>query len=232
MPNFLSYYHHYANQSLKWLPNDTEQLYKRNLKRRHDELKKYGGIDADFTYDVNSYGFRSSEFTADPTVMFLGCSNTIGIGMPNDLIWPTFVSQKLHMRSANLGIGGSGPDTAFRMCLGYIDKINPKIVVHMLNPGIRFELVDKKDIDLVSCYSDVQTKLYEELFVDDNNYFFNLQKNTLAIKMLCAERNIKFIQMLSDDAFVGVDEITRARDLQHPGINEQKIAAEKILSKL
>lgn len=232
MLNFRSRYHEFANQSLKWLSTDTEQLYQKNLKYRYNELKNTGLIDNNFTYDFNSHGFRSPEFTTDSTVMFLGCSNTMGVGMPNDLIWPTLVSQKLNMRSANLGIGGSGPDTAFRMCLGYIDKINPKIVVHMVNPGIRFELVDEKTINLVNAYSNIQVKLYEQLLVDDNNYFFNLQKNTLAIRMLCAERKIKFFQIPAYCIFVGGWGMHLGRDLEHPGIHKHKIVAEKIIDNL
>lgn len=210
---------------------DTQTRYLKNLRNNPADLKRFDWINAVIDYDFNSHGFRCPKFTEDPTIMFLGCSFTIGIGLPYEDIWPTLISKKLKMRSANLGIGGSGPDTAFRMCLAYIDKINPKIVIHMINPGIRFELLDDYRIDLLTAMDSNNVKLYQRLFADENNYFFNLQKNTLAIKMLCSERNIKFLQIESKD-YIKSSEPSLARDLVHEGRNEHKNAAEKILEKL
>lgn len=229
MPNYNSFYKNLANKSLDWLVSDTRKLYVYNLKNRYNELKHNGWIDRPFTYDFNSHGFRTPEFSTETTLMALGCSNTMGIGLPNDSIWCSLVSKELGVHCANLGIGGSGPDTAFRLCLGYIDKIKPKIVIHMVNPGLRFELVDDIKITMINGNSPDSVQLYYRLFTDDNNYFFNLQKNTLAIQMLCAERKIKFLQIHAHDV-LDCEHRSMARDLHHEGVNEHKSAAEKILA--
>jgi hypothetical protein len=119
---------------------DTEQLYHKNLRDNYEELEKYGWIDRTILYKFNSLGFRCEEFTDDPSIMFLGCSHTQGIGLPIESIWPTIVSNELNLKCVNLGQAGCSSDTAFRLLHGYIDKINPKIVVYMDPPGMRFEL--------------------------------------------------------------------------------------------
>ncbi len=231
-PNFDSAYKFYANKTLDWLPMDTKELYQKNLKHRFNDLMKYGWVDNHFTYKFNSLGFRCDEFTSDPTIMFLGCSYTIGMGLPIEKIWPELVSQKLKMRCANLGIGGGSSDGAFRLCYGYIDKIKPQIVVFMSPPGIRFELVTNNSINNVMV-SDCDYDLFKEWAIDENNNYFNLQKNILAIQMLCQQRNIKFVNVKHDLLHINYDiipTISLARDLAHPGVEAQIYGAEKILS--
>ena len=127
---YTSIYKKYASRSLNWLPMDSEELYLNNLKNpaQYELLKTHNWIDSNFTYKFNANGFRCNEFTSDPTIMFIGCSHTIGIGLPEDNTWPSIVSKKLNMACANLGQGGGSADTAFRLCHGWIDQIKPKIV--------------------------------------------------------------------------------------------------------
>jgi hypothetical protein len=52
MLNYKSAYLEHAGRTLNWLPMDTEELYKQNLKNRYDELAKNGWIDNPFTYPI------------------------------------------------------------------------------------------------------------------------------------------------------------------------------------
>ena len=67
-----SAYPELANQEINWLPMDTKQLYKHNLKQNAQELAPW--IDNPFTYKFNSKGFRCEEFDTTDNVVFLGCS--------------------------------------------------------------------------------------------------------------------------------------------------------------
>lgn len=229
MINYNSFYKKRANETLYWLPMDTELLYTENLKNRYAELEKHGWINRQFTYKFNSLGFRCDEFTEDPSIMFLGCSLVCGVGLPKESIWPEIVSSQLNMKCANLGIGGSSCDTAFRLCHGYLKRIKPKIVIFMVPPGIRSELVTsgavvnkmagKDDIDYVHYWAS-----------DENNNYFNREKNMLGIQMLCHMENVKLLIVDSNELKKCSDSL--ARDLLHYGEESNRIFSDRVLSKL
>lgn len=231
MYNYDSFYKNYANQSLDWLPLDTKELYQDNLINRYNDLKFQGWLDTHFTYKFNSTGFRCKEFSQDPTAMFLGGSDTIGIGLPVDAVWPEIISKKLNMQCANFGIGGASPDTLFRLCHGYIDKIKPKIVVCMITPGIRFETVDNNNVYNNMVKKNVNHEFYKHWAIDENNNYFNQEKNILAIKMLCSERGIKCVFTDSKTLFE-VANNSLARDLMHRGLDAHRLFANMLVSKI
>jgi hypothetical protein len=228
MLNYKSAYLEHAGRTLNWLPMDTEELYKQNLKNRYDELAKNGWIDNPFTYKFNSLGFRCEEFTQDPTIMFLGCSCTVGIGLPQEFIWPEIVSKELKMQCANFGIGGGSCDTAFRMCHGYIDKIRPKLVIFMPPPGARLELLNFDSIQNFVLSTSVDDLFLKKWTADQNNNWFNKKKNILATRMICEDRGIKFIET-TDQLLYPASGWDLARDLLHPGISAHANVASRLL---
>lgn len=223
--NYDSPYKNYANLKLPYFNTDSHSTYKKNLATRYDELLINNWIDKNFTYQFNSLGFRSEEFTTDPSIMFLGCSFTSGVGLPIEYIFPEIVAKNLNLKCANLGVAGGSSDCAFRLCHGYIDKINPKIIVFMTPPHIRFELVTNKKIQELGVWVS-ENPFYKEWTIDNNNDYFNHEKNLLAIQAMCIKRNIKLIHI---DSFK-VESSSLARDLEHPGIDSHKIVADHILS--
>jgi hypothetical protein len=233
-PNYNSVYKHLANRILYWLPMDTEKLYLKNLKENYQLLEKYNWIDNNFTYKFNSHGFRCEEFTTEPSIMFLGCSHTCGIGLPVETIWPELVSKQLGMRCANLGIGGSSDDTAFRLCHGWIDIIKPKIIM-MLEPlDSRIELIDPYGINDIGPWTkDRHTDFFKIWTEDENNSYFKKLKNKLAIENLCISRNIKLISVAYEDLDISIfPHNDLARDLGHRGVKTNKKIAELFLSKI
>ena len=239
-PIYNSIYKDYANQILYWLPMDTKELYQKNLKENYQLLKENNWIDNHFTYKFNSHGFRCEEFTDNPSIMFLGCSLTLGIGLPVETIWPELVSKQLGMRCANLGIGGGSNDAAFRLCHGWIDIIRPKIIIILEPYSNRIELIDFPNIHNLShwtlseesnskksCYD-----FYKAWIEDENNSYFQKLRNKLAIENLCNSRNIKLISFDGEDltrAFLKKD---LARDLAHRGIKTHNQIADYFLSKI
>jgi hypothetical protein len=243
-PNHNSHYKIYANKTLDWLPMDTKELYEKNLKENYESLKQNNWIDKSFTYKFNSHGFRCEEFTAEPTMMFLGCSFTCGTGLPIESIWPELVSKKLNMRCANLGQSGGSNDSSFRLCHGWIDIIKPQIVVLLNPPGIRLEIIDAVVMrhlypTWIRNTSTAYKDFLKDWIRDDNNNYFNKLKNSLAIENLCKERNIKFVFLEGEeltkiqiDLSKELGYLDRARDLAHRGILSNKNFAEYALTKL
>ena len=234
--NYNSYYKDYAGKTINWLPMDTEDLYKQNLKNRYTDLQQYNWIDQQFTYTFNSHGFRCSEFSNNPTVMFLGCSFTCGIGIPQHTTWPEVVSSQLGMQCANLGIGAGSSDTAFRLCLGWIDQINPKILVFAPPPGHRAELLLPNEYieNLSPQWADKYSNHLKIWSLDDGNSAVNKLKNSFAIQHLCAVRNIKYVEVPAATKLQTIAGVNSdyARDLAHPGINCNRVFSRLVLDQI
>lgn len=219
----------YANQELNWLPADTEQLYKKNLRKKREILEKYGWIDRSFTYKFNSHGFRCEEFdNSQDSVIFLGCSITIGIGLPYEKTWAYRVAKHLRLRNYNLGIGGSGLDTSFRMAFRYIPFLKPKKVILLEPPPYRFELFSKDSVTFYGSWD--PSSQFKAFMANEANYALNREKNLIAISHICLENNIDFHHFRVDDLNMSKEDY--ARDLMHFGIRYNKELAIKITNML
>ena len=224
----------YKNQELLWLPSDTSWGYRHNLETRYQELVDNDWINKQFVYKFNSHGFRCDEFTEEDNAMFVGCSFTCCIGLPIEDTWPTIVSNNLNLKCVNLGIGGTGPDTAFRLANHYIPQLKPKIVVYVQPPPGRFSMLlrtgkyqefnaghlDQIDPNFV--------KFYEQWVSTEENIELHSLKHRLAIQALCQQYNIKFIYMKG----IEYKKLDLARDLNHPGVKSNKELAIKVLNKI
>lgn len=220
------YWRQHANQTLNWFQTDSEQLYQENLINKNEKLKKWGWINNSFTYKFNSHGFRCEEFTDADSILFLGCSVTLGVGLPITATFPTLLANELNLQCVNLGVGGSSTDTAFRIAYTYLEKIRPKIVVATflfpertellsytgaipLNPG----MLNQKSLDKIT--RRYVFEYYEKYLEVPETAQVNLLKNTLAINKLCDQYNIKFISQTSHPNYLKF--FNQARDLVHPG---------------
>ena len=220
----------HANKTLNWLISDTEENYKENLETQYQRLSNNNWIDRTFTYKFNSHGFRCDEFTLDPSIMFLGCSHTCGIGIPFENTWAYSVSQQLNLNMINLGIGGAGPDTAFRLADHYIPQLKPKIVVYLEPDIARFSLfIRNKIIDfLPACESDYHSDYYMSWISNSENEKLNSRKHKLAIEAICIKNNIKYIEIDSiKNSFIKID---WARDLMHRGIKSNELFSKNVLN--
>jgi hypothetical protein len=227
---------HLRNQTLLWHGTDREELYQHNLINNLEMLQHHNWIDCPITYKFNSYGFRSDEFNSGELgVMFIGCSHTVGIGLPLESTWPYIVSTSLKLKNYNLGIGGASNDTAFRLAYYWIDRLRPSVVIFLSTERTRAELhtIDNKVEGLSVQY--IQNQLFPDAtpfmrhwVSNDINSDMNYLKNTLAVKQLCDTRGIKYVQ----EEALNVHELDKARDLQHYGRRTNRCIASMILSRV
>jgi hypothetical protein len=221
-----------ANQELHWYGTDTEQLYQQNLTTNSDKLTKFGWVNQSIIYKFNSHGFRADEFdSTDKNVMFLGCSHTLGVGLPAESTWAHIVSTSLKFKNYNLGLGGVSNDTAFRLCHKWIDQLCPDIVIFLSTERTRFELhtVDNQIEDhSVHAQFDNNKNFTQNWFGNDINGDMNYLKNTLAVKQLCDTRGIKYVH----EEALNIHQLDQARDLQHFGTNTHRRIAAMFLSRL
>jgi hypothetical protein len=220
-----------SNQTLPWHGSDSESVYQKNLLDRRDELERYGWIDADITYRFNSHGFRSDEFDSSPSIMFLGCSHTMGTGLAQHQVYTSLVSQQLGLKCVNLGLSGGASDSAFRLANHYLLKIQPKIVFLLAPDQARLEILGIDRAQALNPWSKDalgQSNYYRQWLAVEENQRLNQEKNILAIELLCQRAQIKFAHLYSWHTVNHPDSTAdKARDLSHWGpLRHQAIAAQ------
>jgi hypothetical protein len=222
-----------ANQEILWHGTDLEELYQKNLIKNRSQLEQYNWIDRPITYKFNSHGFRADEFdSVGSGVMFVGCSHTLGMGLPVESTWAHRVSTALKLKNYNLGVGGASNDTAFRLAHYWIDRLRPDIVVFLSTERTRLEVhMDDDQIWDLSIWPlgfPMVDNFMQGWHSNDTNSNMNYLKNTLAIKQLCDDRHIKYIQQEA----LSITMTDRARDLQHYGEITNRRIADILLDKI
>ena len=197
-----------ANQTMSFLPyQDTADKADPNWV---DEIK----------YEFNSYGFRSEEFVEDTnSIVFLGCSHTMGVGLPSNKVWCHLVAESLGMRYFNLGVGAGSLDSAFRVFSEWLPIIKPKYVF-LQKPQPRREIFsDGTSYRILPSNLHVESKY--AIFFDEQTCYLNEKKNILALKKLFPS-----LIIINEENFVGND---RARDKEHFGYECHKHFAHEAL---
>jgi len=217
-----------ANRTVKWLPQDTAARYHENLKLNPQSLENNGWIDKEITYQFNSSAFRCDEFTTDPSILFLGCSHTVGVGLPIENTWPTIVANKLNLKCYNLGQGGGSADTAYRLGSHWIPRILPKIVVFLIPDIHRLEVVREHYVEFLTPMTPNShySGFYDKWTYFESNCWLNSQKNTLALEHISNRHNCKFVSSFANC----ITRVDLARDLAHSGVQSHLDFADMILN--
>lgn len=104
---------------------DTEKKLNKTLNKLWDD--KYN-----VTYKHNSYGYRCNEFK-NQEIVFLGCSNTYGMGLEINHTWPYLLSEKLGIDYINLGKGGDSAQAQVIKAFQFFKEFyNPKYIFALL----------------------------------------------------------------------------------------------------
>jgi hypothetical protein len=113
-----------ANSELSWLPYDRPSQASGPYK------------DVKVTYKTNARGWRSREILPSPNrkIMFVGCSFTMGVGLPYDEVWTSIVTRQIE---AALG------ETVEQHNFGYPAHANDffAMVVHQVLPILKPDLL-------------------------------------------------------------------------------------------
>ncbi len=139
---------------------DQEYLIKYNIARlgfKNDVNVKQQTTHLDFNkniYEINNFAFRDKKdlVPGNPAdILTLGCSQTYGVGLPQDYIWPFLLEKETKNTVANLGMSGAGAKTMLDVMMYYIKYIGkPKIVVGLFPDCFRYLHVRDKNFYLVT----------------------------------------------------------------------------------
>lgn len=235
----------YAGQTLYWLPTDTEENYQKHCQRpEYVEYIKHKGWDqaGAITYRINSLGYRGDEIdSTQPCLVALGCSFTVGIGLPENDVWPWQVGQQLGLPVVNLSWGGYSADTCFRLAEYFLPRLNVALCVMVAPPPERIELIASGLMpfanfeifmpqSMSSVYNPNDVYLNHWMLNSENSRLNNI-KNKLAVEMLCHKQNIP---CLTYDAFEyfskSREEVGYARDYMHAGPIGHQLLANNIVN--
>jgi hypothetical protein len=228
---------HTTNITHQWWPTDTEESFNRMMldpvHRKYFQAKRWD-LPETITYKINSDGFRSEEF--DPSannLVALGCSFTMGIGLPYSDLWPSRVAQALNLRACNFGWGGASSDQCFRLAEYWVPHLTPKLVVLLNPPRGRMEVVINQktgETDTVMPMDNHPDAFVKKWLSVDENQKLNNRKNSLAIEAICNRLSIPFLSYEADTWMSrSREEAEYARDYLHAGPKGHKSFTERIL---
>lgn len=236
-------WHGYKQHALlqhNWCAPDTEENFKQLMQSpaHKDYFRAQGWLEPhSITYRFNKQGFRGDDFdSTQPTLLTLGCSFTMGIGLAEHQTWPWLVGNELGLRVANVAHGGWSADTCFRMAEYWIPTLMPRLVIMLAPPVYRMEIhTGNHDVPVDNIMhgqpqweNDRYIKCW---FSEDENSRINSLKNRLAVERICNKLGIECLTYDATQWFArGREEVGYARDYMHAGpIGHQKFK-EQILN--
>ena len=232
---------YWRNRTDDWWPTDTNECFQESMQtHKSKEYLQSKGWDQPgaITYKFNSNAFRSEEFDpAADNLVALGCSFTMGVGLPIQSVWPSLLGHALNLHVCNLGWGGFAADSCFRMAEYWIPYLNPKLVVFLAPPRGRLEIIVDENtgntVRLMPSTFEHHPHLSEFIkhwFSQDENSRLNNKKNQLAVEAICHQLGIPILCYESDQEMCGSIRLDVARDLRHAGPDTHKKFTEKIIN--
>ena len=235
--------HHHQNKTLHWFSSDNEKYYEKHCK---DSKSKQALIDLGWypnpgiDYKFNSFAFRADEFIDDenPSLMTLGCSHTMGVGIRYEDTFSYILSRKLKHKNYNLGNFGASNDTAFRYAYYWIPKLKPTAVLLMSPEYTRCEMFNNVYYHNYVLGTEVKypkfnllSLWYKRYYIQKENCMMNHLKNINAIMNICKENNVPLYIENASDYFNKNKAKDYARDLAHFGPKTNKKVADILYNK-
>lgn len=181
---------------------------------KDEDLDEISG--PDFIYNINEHGFRSKTFEnfdkEKTNVLFLGCSITQGVGLPEENTWYKKFIDNLYLTKKfkdidyyNLSINGAGYELMFKNFLTFLDTVGkpdiliayiPEIYRTLFYSGNKYQTlhlaVDNLDLDRnMDEVKKIRFKYINEYSMENELMKFSTLMH--AIESLCNLSDIKFI---------------------------------------
>lgn len=214
----------------QWFPSDDLSRYQKSGN------KKY--LPEDFSYHLNQNLFRCDNFekivaSDNPRLLVYGCSNTFGIGLPEEETWPVILKTMLEEKHnkpfelINLGIPGGSADDVKLVSL-WQDKFNPNYVCALMPPHHRGTAAVGRKIEHYTPANPIREPkqlydIYDQFAATLTEHFtFNSHVATEQLKTLSRMQNAKtYILDVHDVVMETPLKFTKpeykARDGQHYG---------------
>jgi hypothetical protein len=194
-----------------------------DTKENYDKNPSPNWAEHSLSYKYNNQGFRSREFevqTDNPILLTLGCSHTVGVGIPVEDNWPEQLGSKYFNNHVvyNAGLGGASADTVARLAINLIPILKPDIVAILWPNMHRFETyhhgLDKIGSQFNGPWMDDDSL---RIYFEDNNSYNNQMKNKTIVELLQKIYNFKLLSIDMEQALRDHDPgaYLKARDNEH-----------------
>lgn len=241
----------HAGKTMSWCPSDSEDRFDANMAdpKNKVRLEKNGWTKDSISYTFNSDGFRSEEFTYEPndSILFLGCSLTVGIGVDLETSWAYTVASRLGLRRYNLGVGAGGPDMCFRLAYHWIPRLQPKYVAMLTPDAARIEIVtDNESLTFIPSNTK-NDDFYTTWLSHPANAEMNRLRSVMGVQMICNSIGVPLVEIPVEKCYTARDskeswirDLIRpdrvksqiGRDLMHPGGYWHDQVADRFLQEL
>lgn len=112
-------------------------------------------LDTENHYRVNRHGYRAEEITGTEDLVFAGCSQTFGMGIPEKMIWGNQTAEELELTSTNISAPGESVYWIVQKIFAYFKEYgHPKIVCCLFPDFYRMSSPTNKNISVVNNYQD------------------------------------------------------------------------------
>jgi len=137
------------------------------------------GTEQDFvSYEENYYGYRSKQFTETDDFLAAGCSQTFGLGVHKEFIWPNVLGKKINVEIPNLSIVGGSISSIINNLYAYFKKFgNPKTLLLLLPDPYRMQIPTQRKLITSSHIADEDPKEPNHPYLT----YLYLQGNTQSI---------------------------------------------------
>jgi hypothetical protein len=161
----------------------------------------------EFEYRLNNYGFRSDDFNsidATDNVLYGGCSNTFGLGLPVELTWAYALNQKFGKdKFFSVAVNSASTSVVVNNTIHYIRTIGKPKAIILLMPDLKrviakiTQRVDKTNGTYMMINNtgkqlfnrDEKDKSFFG-YVLESNYKINFYHNIRTLEFICEELNI------------------------------------------
>jgi hypothetical protein len=92
------------------------------------------------SYKPNSHGWRGPDFSENTKALILGCSQTFGVGLPEEKTWPHLLFEKTKLPFVNLAFPGDSIVAQVRKSFHYFKTFGHPEVIVGLFPFFRMEI--------------------------------------------------------------------------------------------
>ena len=158
--------------------------------------------------------------------MYLGCSNTLGIGVNLYETWCQHVNDRVGGTMLNMGQAGGAHETAYRLARHWIAVIKPRRVFMLSPPSVRREFwIDHHTPTIIGPRSTMPGHM-----MSDREIQINRERVVDAIQYHCVTHGAEFKYVLLRpivDAWGPFPDL--GRDGTHPGPKTHKAIAEHFI---
>lgn len=192
-------------------------------------------------YHFNEYGYRGqwTNDDIDDSVWCLGDSQTAGMGVHEQDLWPSLLSRLTKQKTINMGIGGASHDTIARTLISALRTYRPSAVCVLMTAPNRREIISDKGRSTffpqaIKYLDKIDKSLYTQYIdsVDNTSNRINYDKNLMLIKSVCDALDIPVVCVDFTQHIYELAKQDPALDGEHLGPGIHKEVAEFFKNKL